>query len=197
MATPSRDLLTLLMIAVDLRIEGATWEEVAKEVKRHERTCRRWPLLHSSEWNRLYDQADDVGASRAGLRARAVLQRDLGSKNETTRVAVSRVLTTSNDQRHARRAMRALAKELRKQDIDLEFIEMYTQAKGLSHAERCKLFEDALANGDASEWFSRGDYEATVRGSHPLAATYYVAPSQHLGLEPVTATARISGGALV
>ena len=104
MATPSRDLLTLLMIAVDLRIEGATWEEVAKEVKRHERTCRRWPLLHSSEWNRLYDQADDASASRAGLRARAALQRDLSSKNNTTRTAASRVLTKSNDDRHARRA---------------------------------------------------------------------------------------------
>jgi isoquinoline 1-oxidoreductase beta subunit len=55
------------------------------------------------------------------------------------------------------------------------------------------LFEDALANGDAREWFSRGDYHSVTRGSRPLAATYYVAPSQHLGLEPVTATARISG----
>jgi isoquinoline 1-oxidoreductase beta subunit len=54
------------------------------------------------------------------------------------------------------------------------------------------LFEDALASGSASEWFSRGDYGSTVRGSRPLAATYYVAPSQHLGLEPVTATARVS-----
>jgi isoquinoline 1-oxidoreductase beta subunit len=55
------------------------------------------------------------------------------------------------------------------------------------------LFEDALANGDAQEWFSRGDYHSVTRGSRPLAATYYVAPSQHLGLEPVTATARNSG----
>ena len=29
------------------------------------------------------------------------------------------------------------------------------------------------------------------RGSRPLAATYYAAPSQHLGLEPLTATARV------
>jgi len=55
------------------------------------------------------------------------------------------------------------------------------------------LFEDALNSGDAQSWFSRGDYDSTVRGSHPLAATYYVAPSQHLGLEPLTATARWSG----
>lgn len=56
------------------------------------------------------------------------------------------------------------------------------------------LFDDALANGDAAEWFSRGDYERVTSGSRPLAATYYVAPSQHLGLEPVTATARVAGG---
>lgn len=56
------------------------------------------------------------------------------------------------------------------------------------------LFEDALANGDADEWFSRGDYDGVTSGSRALAATYYAAPSQHLGLEPVAATARVSGG---
>lgn len=54
-----------------------------------------------------------------------------------------------------------------------------------------KLFEDALANVAASESFSRGNYEGTVQGSRPLSATYYAAPAQHLGLEPVTATARV------
>lgn len=57
-----------------------------------------------------------------------------------------------------------------------------------------KLFDDTLANVAFSEWFSRGNYEATVRGSRPLAATYYVAPSQHLGLEPMAAAARMIGG---
>jgi isoquinoline 1-oxidoreductase beta subunit len=54
------------------------------------------------------------------------------------------------------------------------------------------LFDQALAEGDASEWFSRGDYDAATRGSRALAATYYAAPSQHLGLEPLTATARVT-----
>jgi len=58
-----------------------------------------------------------------------------------------------------------------------------------------ELFDGALAEGKADEWFSRGDYDTTVRGSRPLAATYYVAPSQHLGLEPLSATARHSGDA--
>jgi isoquinoline 1-oxidoreductase beta subunit len=57
-----------------------------------------------------------------------------------------------------------------------------------------KLFDEALTNVVGTEWFSVGNYEATVRGSRPLAATYYVAPAQHLGVEPVTATARVSGG---
>jgi isoquinoline 1-oxidoreductase beta subunit len=56
------------------------------------------------------------------------------------------------------------------------------------------IFDDALANVVGLEWFSNGNYDAAVRGSRPLAATYYVAPSQHLGLEPVGATARVSGG---
>ena len=62
-----------------------------------------------------------------------------------------------------------------------------------SPADIRPIFEKALAEGDASEWFSRGDYEDSVSGSRALAATYYAAPSQHLGLEPVTATARPAG----
>jgi isoquinoline 1-oxidoreductase beta subunit len=55
-----------------------------------------------------------------------------------------------------------------------------------------RLFEDAFAQG-RSRKFRRGDYDAVVRGSRPLAAEYYVAPSGHLGLEPLTATARFTG----
>lgn len=57
-----------------------------------------------------------------------------------------------------------------------------------------KLFDNALTNVAPREWFSSGNYESAVRESHPLTATYYVAPSQHLGIEPVGATARVSGG---
>jgi isoquinoline 1-oxidoreductase beta subunit len=62
---------------------------------------------------------------------------------------------------------------------------------GRMPADPRPLFEQALANGDPQEWFSRGDYAAAVRGSRPLAATYYAAPSQHLGLQSQAATARI------
>jgi isoquinoline 1-oxidoreductase beta subunit len=61
-----------------------------------------------------------------------------------------------------------------------------------SPGEMRPLFEDALANGSPRR-FRRGNYEATIKGSRPLAATYFVAPSQHFGLEPTTATARFDG----
>jgi isoquinoline 1-oxidoreductase beta subunit len=57
------------------------------------------------------------------------------------------------------------------------------------------LFEDALASA-ARKTFRRGDYEGAVRGSRPLTATYFVAPSQHLSVEPLSATARFNGGTL-
>ena len=56
------------------------------------------------------------------------------------------------------------------------------------------LLLDALASADAEEWFSSGDYDAATRDARALAATYYSAPSQHLGLEPLSATARSTGG---
>jgi isoquinoline 1-oxidoreductase beta subunit len=55
------------------------------------------------------------------------------------------------------------------------------------------MFDDALDSGGAHSWYARGDYNGTVSGSHPLASTYYVAPSLHLGLEPLSATARFTG----
>ena len=62
-----------------------------------------------------------------------------------------------------------------------------------SPSEFRSAFEDALAHGDDRREFRRGDYQEVIRGSRPLAATYFVAPSQHFGLEPVTATAQIDG----
>jgi isoquinoline 1-oxidoreductase beta subunit len=65
-----------------------------------------------------------------------------------------------------------------------------------SPADVRPLFEDALASGDSSRTYRRGNYEDAVEGSRPLAATYFVAPSEHLGLEPLTATARLEHGRL-
>ena len=54
----------------------------------------------------------------------------------------------------------------------------------------------ALETGAAESLFSRGDYGSAIMGSRPLGATYFVAPALHLGLEPLTATARFEDGRL-
>jgi isoquinoline 1-oxidoreductase beta subunit len=58
------------------------------------------------------------------------------------------------------------------------------------------LFETALDSGDADDWFTSGDYDSATRGVRARAATYFVAPAQHLTLEPLSATARFAGGRL-
>jgi isoquinoline 1-oxidoreductase beta subunit len=58
------------------------------------------------------------------------------------------------------------------------------------------LFEDALSRSGERRSYRRGDYEGTISGSRPLAATYFVAPGQHLGLEAMSATARFDGNRL-
>ncbi len=55
-------------------------------------------------------------------------------------------------------------------------------------------FERALAAGEFDTLIERGDYWSAVHGSRPLTATYSVNPSQHLALEPRSATARLRGG---
>ncbi len=57
-------------------------------------------------------------------------------------------------------------------------------------------YEAALGGDEAERWHDRGDYAGTVQGSRPLAANYWVEPAQHLGLEPLAATARLLDGRL-
>jgi isoquinoline 1-oxidoreductase beta subunit len=65
---------------------------------------------------------------------------------------------------------------------------------GRTPVEMRPLFENSLANFASRQLFSSGNYEEATRGSRPLTATYYAAPSQHLQLEPLTATARVNEG---
>ncbi len=54
----------------------------------------------------------------------------------------------------------------------------------------------AFDDGDRQRIFERGDFAAAVGQAHATAATYRVAPALHEGLEPLSATARWSGGRL-
>ena len=50
-----------------------------------------------------------------------------------------------------------------------------------------------LGSREAQKWFSQGDFDGATKGLRALAATYYVAEGQHLGLDPISATARVTG----
>jgi isoquinoline 1-oxidoreductase beta subunit len=57
-----------------------------------------------------------------------------------------------------------------------------------------KMLDDSLGSGDGTVLLERGEPEA-ARG-RPVEATFRVEPALHLGLEPLTATARLEGGKL-
>jgi isoquinoline 1-oxidoreductase beta subunit len=63
-----------------------------------------------------------------------------------------------------------------------------------------KAIRDALQaalDSDTPDWVSEvGDFDGRVGDGKALAATYHVDPAPHLSLEPLTATARWSGGRL-
>ena len=54
----------------------------------------------------------------------------------------------------------------------------------------------ALDGGERRLLFTRGDYAETVDDMRALAATYRIAPAEHLSLEPLCATAHFAGGRL-
>lgn len=59
--------------------------------------------------------------------------------------------------------------------------------------------EQALSvalDGPMASVDERGDYDAAIAGKRPLAATYAIAPTPHLSLEPLSVTVRLSGDRL-
>jgi isoquinoline 1-oxidoreductase beta subunit len=58
-----------------------------------------------------------------------------------------------------------------------------------------EMLQQAL-KGDGRSGFSAGDFDDAVEGSRPLSAYFHAAPAQHLGLEPLSATARFNGDQL-
>ena len=48
-------------------------------------------------------------------------------------------------------------------------------------------------DGPMEGFFEQSDYDAAVAGKRPLAATYRIAPTPHLSLEPPSVTARFTG----
>ena len=70
---------------------------------------------------------------------------------------------------------------------------------GPAHADALAMrtaLDEALAGGEATRLLDQGDFDAAVGSARALGATYRIAPAEHLSLEPLVATAKISGDRL-
>jgi len=72
----------------------------------------------------------------------------------------------------------------------------WTGPADIDSAAVAKAMGDAIEEGSAEPVFTRGDVDAAAAGAKPLTAEYRIAPGQHLGLEPLSATARFTGDRL-
>ncbi len=70
------------------------------------------------------------------------------------------------------------------------------QGAASSLADVMAALDAALDSGDFTRLAEQGDYAETVGDARALAAVYRIAPALHDGLEPLTATARFTGGRL-
>ncbi len=70
----------------------------------------------------------------------------------------------------------------------------FTGRADASDAAVDAALQAALVAGDRQSLFARGDYAETVGDARALAASYRIAPAEHRAIEPMSATARVSGG---
>lgn len=67
---------------------------------------------------------------------------------------------------------------------------------GKDSGDIAALIADQMENGKVERLFERGDYREATKGSTPLAATYYSAPTPHRSLEAPAAVARFADNRL-
>src|SRR5437870_454797 len=82
MLQPSLESITLLAFAVELRIHGADWEEVAKQTGHPVQECRLWPFKLRVVWKWLLDRARMREIKAAAAEAEEVLRKLCYSKDE-------------------------------------------------------------------------------------------------------------------
>lgn len=74
----------LLALAAELRAGGASWETVAEQVNRTERTVRQWPTNYATRWNKLLRAAERQQLTDATAESVLTLRRQLRSPDEKT-----------------------------------------------------------------------------------------------------------------
>jgi hypothetical protein len=88
--TPPSD--ELLHRAAELRAAGATWETVAREVKRSVRAVYYWPRRYAERWTDALTRAERLMTAQADCESVRTLRGLLVSKDETVRWHAAKIL---------------------------------------------------------------------------------------------------------
>lgn len=79
--------------AAELRVRGSSWEAIAKEVGRAEKTVREWVRTYPREWQKAVREAEAQVAQEATAESVLTLRRQLRSDDEkTTREAAAALI---------------------------------------------------------------------------------------------------------
>ena len=78
----SKNLITLLTTAAEMRSVGASWEAVGRRVNRSPKTCGRWPSLYSEEWEQIYLREQCRRYEEVGNEGLSIMRQLLRSKDE-------------------------------------------------------------------------------------------------------------------
>ncbi len=82
---PSRGTLRLLALAAGQRAGAASWEAIARLVKRRPETCRAWPTRYAEYWDRFFRETEDHLLDVAAAEAVVVLAKLTRSRDEKVR----------------------------------------------------------------------------------------------------------------
>src|SRR5437870_225520 len=89
MNAPSKKLLALFRLAAEQRALGKSWEAVAEAVQRQAATCRSWPTLYRSAWQRCLRAALKQREIEVGCEAREFLRKILREEDPKLVVAAA------------------------------------------------------------------------------------------------------------
>src|SRR5258708_8218818 len=88
----SKNLITLMTTAAELRSGGASWELVGQHVKRSAKTCGKWPSRYKEQWEQLYLQEQRNRYAESGDEALMIMRRLLRSDDEKFQLKAGEII---------------------------------------------------------------------------------------------------------
>ncbi|HLW67987.1 MAG TPA: hypothetical protein VKS79_21900 [Gemmataceae bacterium] len=160
MRIPSPRTLHDMEIAAELRAQGATWQIIARKLKRQLALVHRWSKFYQQEWERLYCEAQDRRTRQAADERRQVLRALLGSKKMTVRLTAAdklarlRLEEQETEPPHSRNgeaaAFLAVADEMSETEFEDALLQFIREAWPELFCDACRATWRASA-GDGSQ----------------------------------------------